>query len=133
MDLPMSVTEGITAGDLGFAPWDVGFVANPYPVYAELRKRAPVLYDPATDHWLVPHHADVNALLRDRRFGRTYLHLAGPAEMGRPEEPAYLAPFWHLIRNGMLDREPPDHTRLRRLVAKAFTPRMVERLRGRVQ
>ncbi|HJW62401.1 MAG TPA: cytochrome P450, partial [Actinomycetes bacterium] len=42
-------------------------------------------------------------------------------------------PFWHLIRNGMLDREPPDHTRLRRLVAKAFTPRMVERLRGRVQ
>jgi cytochrome P450 len=53
--------------------------------------------------------------------------------MGRPEEPEHLGPFWYLIRNGMLDREPPDHTRLRRLVAKAFTPRMVERLRGRVQ
>ncbi|HEX4907839.1 MAG TPA: cytochrome P450 [Actinomycetes bacterium] len=116
-----------------FAPSDPAFVADPYPAYARLREDGRVLYDPGTDHWLVPHHADVNALLRDRRFGRTYLHVASHAEMGHREEPAYLAPFWHLIRNGMLDREPPDHTRLRRLVAKAFTPRMVERLRGRVQ
>ena len=116
-----------------FAPADLGFVADPYPAYARLREAGRVLYDPGSDHWLVPHHADVNALLRDRRFGRTYLHVATHAEMGRPEEPGYLAPFWHLIRNGMLDREPPDHTRLRRLVAKAFTPRMVERLRDRVQ
>ena len=116
-----------------FTPADPGFVADPYPAYAALREAGRVLYDPGTDHWLVPHHADVNALLRDRRFGRTYLHVATHAEMGRPEEPGYLGPFWHLIRNGMLDREPPDHTRLRRLVAKAFTPRMVERLRDRVQ
>jgi cytochrome P450 len=116
-----------------FTPSDPAFVADPYPAYARLREAGRVLYDPDSDHWLVPHHGDVNALLRDRRFGRSYLHVASHAEMGRPEEPAYLAPFWRLIRNGMLDREPPDHTRLRRLVAKAFTPRMVERLRGRVQ
>jgi cytochrome P450 len=116
-----------------FTPSDLGFVADPYPAYARLRAAGRVLYDPGSDHWLVPHHADVSALLRDRRFGRTYLHVATHAEMGRPEEPPYLAPFWHLIRNGMLDREPPDHTRLRRLVARAFTPRMVERLRDRVQ
>jgi cytochrome P450 len=116
-----------------FTPADPAFVADPYPAYAALRDEGRVLYDPASDHWLVPHHADVNALLRDRRFGRTYLHVASHAEMGRPEEPDSLGPFWYLIRNGMLDREPPDHTRLRRLVAKAFTPRMVERLRGRVQ
>jgi cytochrome P450 len=116
-----------------FLPADPGFVADPYPAYAKLRDAGRVLYDPGTDHWLVPHHADVNALLRDRRFGRSYLHVAGHAEMGRPEEPGYLGPFWYLIRNGMLDREPPDHTRLRRLVAKAFTPRTVERLRDRVQ
>jgi cytochrome P450 len=116
-----------------FTPADPAFVADPYPAYARLREAGRVLYDPASDHWLVPHHADVNALLRDRRFGRTYLHVAGHAEMGRPGEPEYLAPFWKLIRDGMLDREPPDHTRLRRLVAKAFTPRMVERLRDRVQ
>src|SRR5215218_6168667 len=116
-----------------FSPADPGFVADPYPAYARLREAGRVLYDPDSDHWLVPHHADVYALLRDRRFGRTYLHVAGHAEMGRPEEPEHLGPFWYLIRNGMLDREPPDHTRLRRLVAKAFTPRMVERLRDRVQ
>jgi cytochrome P450 len=116
-----------------FTPSDPGFVADPYPAYEALRAAGRVLYDEPSDHWLVPHHADVNALLRDRRFGRTYLHVATHAEMGRPEEPDYLGPFWHLIRNGMLDREPPDHTRLRRLVAKAFTPRTVERMRGRVQ
>ena len=116
-----------------FTPADPAFIADPYPAYARLRAAGRVLYDPDSDHWLVPHHADVNALLRDRRFGRTYLHVASHAEMGRPEEPAYLGAFWYLIRNGMLDREPPDHTRLRRLVAKAFTPRMVERLRDRVQ
>jgi cytochrome P450 len=116
-----------------FTPSDLRFIADPYPAYARLRPAGRVLYDQASDHWLVPHHADVRALLRDRRFGRTYLHVATHAEMGRPPEPAYLAPFWQLIRNGMLDREPPDHTRLRRLVAKAFTPRMVERLRDRVQ
>jgi cytochrome P450 len=116
-----------------FSPSDPGFVADPYPAYAALRAAGRVLLDERSDHWLVPHHTDVSALLRDRRFGRTYLHVATHAEMGRPEEPADLGPFWYLIRNGMLDREPPDHTRLRRLVAKAFTPRTVERMRGRVQ
>jgi cytochrome P450 len=126
----------VTAADsvsAEFAPWDVAFVANPYPAYAELRARGRIHYDERTDHWLVPHHADVNALLRDRRFGRTYLHVATHAEMGRPEEPEWHAPFWTLIRNGMLDREPPDHTRLRKLAASAFTPRVVERLRPHIQ
>jgi cytochrome P450 len=116
-----------------FAPADPAFQADPWPVYAALRARGRVLYDQASDHWLVPHHADVSALLRDRRFGRTYLHVATHAQMGRPEEPDWLAPFWTLIRGGMLDREPPDHTRLRRLVAKAFTPRRVEAMRPQVE
>ncbi|HYY78112.1 MAG TPA: cytochrome P450 [Actinomycetes bacterium] len=118
---------------VAFAPADPAFQADPWPVYQALRERGRVLYDEPSDHWLVPHHADVAAVLRDRRFGRTYLHVASHAEMGRPEEPDWLAPFWTLIRNGMLDREPPDHTRLRRLVAKAFTPRTVEALRPRVE
>ena len=117
----------------GFAPHDVGFVADPYPVYAELRASSPVLYDEATDHWLVSRYEDVTALLRDRRLGRTYHHVATHAKMGRPEEPAWHAPFWNLIRAGILDMEPPDHTRVRRLVAKAFTPRYVEGLRPMVQ
>ncbi len=122
-----------TARDVGFAPEDPSFVANPYPVYQELGARGPIEYDEATDHWLVPRFRDVKALLRDRRFGRTYHHLASHAEMGRPEEPGWHGPFWHLIRSGILDMEPPDHTRVRALVSKAFTPRMVAGLRGRIQ
>jgi cytochrome P450 len=116
-----------------FAPADVGFIADPYADYAELRERAPVLYDEATDHWLVSRFEDVDALLRDRRFGRTYLHVGTHEEMGRPTPPDWHAPFWDLINAGILDMEPPDHTRVRKLVAKAFTPRFVEKLRPRVQ
>ncbi len=116
-----------------FAPSDPDFVAHPYDAYAELRRGPRVQHDPRTDRWLVARHADVDALLRNRRLGRSYLHVATHAEMGRPEEPPEHAPFWQMIRNGMLDVEPPDHTRLRRLVSRAFTPRTVERLRDTVQ
>ena len=116
-----------------FQPEEIGFIANPYPAYEELRRAGRIHYDERTDHWLVPHHADVNALLRDRRFGRSYLHLATHEEMGHPLEPEMQAPFWHVVRNGMLDREPPDHTRLRSLVSKAFTPRRVAEMRDTIQ
>jgi len=116
-----------------FAPQDVAFVADPYPVYEELRASAPVTYDDATDHWLVTRHRDVHALLRDRRFGRTYLHAASHEEMGRDAPPAHLAPFWRLINAGILDMEGADHRRVRRLVSKAFTPAFVEGLRPRVE
>jgi cytochrome P450 len=116
-----------------FAPSDVAFIADPYGDYAELRHSAPVLYDEATDHWLISRYRDVDALLRDRRFGRTYLHVADHEEMGRPAPPDWHRPFWDLINAGILDMEPPDHTRVRRLVSKAFTPRFVESMRPRVQ
>jgi cytochrome P450 len=116
-----------------FDPWSPAFVADPYGAYAWLREHQPVAYFEATNQWLVSRYRDVNALLRDRRLGRTYLHVASHEEMGRPPDPEHLAPFWHLIRNGMLDREPPDHTRLRRLVSQAFTPRRVEALRPTVE
>ncbi len=119
--------------EFAFAPDDLSFIADPYPIYAEMRERAPIWYHAPTDHWLVSRFADVNALLRDRRFGRTYHHVTTHAEMGRPEEPDWHGPFWHLIRSGILDMEPPDHTRVRSLVSKAFTPRMVEGMRERIR
>jgi cytochrome P450 len=112
-----------------FDPWSREFVAWPYPAYARLREESPVSWFEPSGQYLISRHEDVNALLRDRRLGRSYLHVATHAEMGRPEIPAYQEPFWHLNNNGMLDREPPDHTRLRRLVSQAFTPRRVEALR----
>ncbi|MGW1025015.1 cytochrome P450 [Streptomyces sp. NPDC002577] len=112
-----------------FDPWSPDFVADPYPAYAELRARGRVHYYEPTDQWLVPRHADVAALLRDRRLGRTYQHRFSHEEFGRQAPPAEHEPFHVLNDHGMLDLEPPDHTRIRRLVSKAFTPRTVERLR----
>jgi cytochrome P450 len=123
----------VSTAVLPFAPHDPDFVANPYPAYTELRELGPIhKYEP-TNQWLIARYEDVNGLLRDRRFGRTYLHLATHRDMGRPEDPVYTDAFWWLIRNGILDMEPPDHTRVRRLVAKAFTPRRVEELRPTVR
>ncbi|MFE9092999.1 cytochrome P450 [Streptomyces sp. NPDC007264] len=113
---------------LAFDPWDPAFVADPYPAYAELRARGRVHYYEPSDQWLVPHHADVSALLRDRRLGRTYRHRFTHEDFGRTAPPPEHEPFHTLNDHGMLDLEPPDHTRIRRLVSKAFTPRTVERL-----
>ncbi|KUN79757.1 cytochrome [Streptomyces bungoensis] len=117
------------AADLAFDPWDPAFVADPYPAYAGLRAHGRVIRYEPTDQWLVPHHADVSALLRDRRLGRTYRHRFSHEEFGRTPPPAEHEPFHTLNDHGMLDLEPPDHTRIRRLVSKAFTPRTVERLK----
>ncbi|KUN10558.1 cytochrome [Streptomyces yokosukanensis] len=119
--------------DVTFDPWDPAFLADPYPAYAELRARGRVIRYEATDQWLVPHHADVSALLRDRRLGRTYQHRFSHEEFGRGAPPPEHEPFRTLNDHGMLDLEPPDHTRIRRLVSKAFTPRTVERLRPYVE
>ena len=131
-------SEGATAAgsrpaDLGYDPWDPAFVADPYPALARLREEAPLVYDERTNQWLVSRHADVNALLRDRRLGRSYLHVATHESWGRTPPPADQAPFWDLLAVQMIDMEPPDHTRLRRLVMKAFTPRTVEALRPRIE
>jgi cytochrome P450 len=111
-----------------FDPWQSAFIADPYPAYAELRSRGRALYFEPSGQWLVPHYDDVRALLRDRRLGRTYLHRFTHEEFGRTAPPASHEPFHTLNGNGLLDLEAPDHTRIRRLISLAFTPRTVERL-----
>ncbi|MFB7173258.1 cytochrome P450 [Streptomyces sp. NPDC056254] len=113
---------------MGFDPWDAAFVADPYPAYRELREQGRAIWCEATGQWVVPHYADVSALLRDRRLGRTYLHRFSHEEFGREAPPPEHEPFHVLNGNGLLDLEDPAHARVRRLVAKAFTPRTVERL-----
>ncbi|MBZ4019734.1 cytochrome P450 [Streptomyces purpurogeneiscleroticus] len=112
-----------------FRPWSPEFVADPCPGFAELRDAGRVHRFPPSNQWLIPRHADVSALLRDRRLGRTYLHRFSHEEFGRTPPPPAHEPFHVLNDNGLLDLEPPDHTRLRRLVSKAFTPRTVEQLK----
>ncbi|MEU4826474.1 cytochrome P450 [Actinomadura citrea] len=119
--------------DLAYDPWSTAFVADPYPVFERLRAERPVFFHEPTGQWVISRYEDVDALLRDRRLGRSYLHTASHEEFGQEPEPDFLQPFWDLIRAGMLDVEPPTHTRLRRLVSKAFTARMVEGLRPMIR
>lgn len=116
-----------------FDPWSPQFVADPYPAYARLRAEGRAHWFEPSGQWLIPHFADVSALLRDRRLGRTYLHRFTHEEFGRTAPPSEHEPFTTLNGNGLLDLEAPDHTRIRRLVSKAFTPRTVERLTPTVQ
>ncbi|MGW6568267.1 cytochrome P450 [Streptomyces sp. NPDC054975] len=113
---------------VAFDPWSPSFVADPYPAYAELRAAGRAHWFGPTRQWLIPHYADVSALLRDRRLGRTYTHRFTHEEFGRTAPPAAHEPFHTLNDHGLLDLEAADHTRIRRLVSKAFTPRTVERL-----
>lgn len=103
-------------------------IADPYPVFAELRERAPVFWNETSEQWVISHHADVHATLRDRRLGRAYHHRYSHAEFGRPEPDPRWAAFEESERWSLLNIEPPDHTRIRRLINKVFTPRAVAAL-----
>ena len=99
-------------------------VADPYPALAEERARGPLAWHEQSGTFLTFDHATVSAVLRDRRLGRIW----------KDREPtAYLEPFNLLHRHQMMENEPPEHTRLRRLVASAFNRGHVERLRPRVR
>jgi len=114
---------------VGFDPSDPGFLADPYPVLNRLRERAPLFYDAGRERWFVTRHEDVRSCLRDRRLGRNFRQVLAPEEIGVPPlDPRWQA-FWDSERWSLLWLEPPDHSRLRKLVAAAFTPRSVEALR----
>jgi cytochrome P450 PksS len=109
------------------------FKANPYPFYARLRAEAPVYTVTLPDRqtaWLVTRYDDVAAVLKDERFAKDRLNALTPGQMAR--QPWLPGVFKPLMRN-MLDLDPPDHTRLRGLVQKAFTPRLIEQMRPRIQ
>ena len=120
----MFVKEG-----LEFDPSDSAFLEDPYPVLNGLREGARIFYDDARERWFVTRHEDVRACLRDKRLGRNFRHVLTPEEIGVPELDARWSAFWATESWSLLWLEPPDHTRIRKLVAAAFTPRAVEALR----
>lgn len=109
------------------------FYQNPYPAYERLRSTLPVFKWEQYDHWCFARFDDVNALLRDRRFGRQILHLASREELGWPAVPPRLRPFYDFEQHSLLELEPPVHTRLRSLVNRAFLSRQVEQLRPKIE
>ena len=114
---------------LGFDPADPGFLADPYPELARLRESARVFHDEGWGRWFVTRHEDVRSCLRDKRLGRNFRHVMTPEEIGVPPLDPRWQSFWQTERWSLLWLEPPDHTRIRKLVAAAFTPRSVESLR----
>ena len=116
-----------------FDPLAPDFIANPYPVYDRLRATTPIFWHDPGRMWFFTTHEDVSALLRDRRFGRSILHVLSREAAGLPPARDDLKPFDKLSEHSMFDKEPPEHTRLKSLVHKVFTPRRVEMLRGRIQ
>jgi cytochrome P450 PksS len=108
------------------------FKADPYPFYARLRDDAPVCAVPLPNRmtvWLVTRYDDVALVLRDERFAKDVANALTPEEAARLPRPPGL--FQPLTRH-MLNADPPDHTRLRALVQRAFTPGLVEGMRARV-
>lgn len=110
-----------------FEPDDASFIADPYPTLNALREASPIFWNERTGQWIVTRFADIAAALRDRRLGRAYTHRYTHAELGRPEPDATWSRFDEHERWSLLCLEPPDHTRLRRLVSKVFTPTAVAR------
>ena len=113
-----------------FDPTDAGFLADPYPSWPRCREETPLFYDESLARWFVTRHADVRACLRDRRLGRNFRHVGSDEEFGAEPLDARYQAFWDTERWSLLWLEPPEHTRIRRLVAAAFTPRSVESLRA---
>jgi cytochrome P450 len=109
------------------------FIRDPYPKLEELREGPGVFFDPVWKKLFFTRHEDISALLKDRRLGRSITHILSRDELGWPPANPRQKPFDDFQALHMLDREPPDHTRLRSLVQRAFTQSRVENLRSRIE
>jgi cytochrome P450 len=111
-----------------FNPLSPDYIRDPYPSYERLRTTDPMHLTPF-GAYVASRHAEASLVLRDKRFGKDFVERSsrryGPQIM---EEPVFRS-----MRHWMLQQDPPDHTRLRGLVVKAFTARRVEDMRPRIQ
>ena len=115
----------MTSSEVLFDPFLPEFNADPYPFYHRLREADPVHHSPL-GFWVLTRYDDCVMVLRDPRFGRAGFEGLLESVYGNTVEQGRLP-------TSMLFRDPPDHTRLRGLVSRAFTPRVVEGLRPRIQ
>ena len=112
---------------------DPAFIADPYSTFAKLRETTPIYWDTTWNKLFFTRYDDIAALLRDKRLGRSIFHVLSRDELGFPPPDARVAAFDHFQANHILDMEPPNHTRIRGLVQKAFTISRVEGLRARIE
>ncbi len=109
------------------------FKADPFPFYRQLRADKPIAkvrLPMLGETWIVARHADVAALLKDARLVKDRANAAAPGKkLRQPALMRLLAP----LMNGMLDKDDPDHARLRRLVKVAFTPKRIDAMQAAVE
>jgi cytochrome P450 len=129
LDAPFSILDRRASAQ----PRDPAFYQDPYAFYAELHAKSPTFVWENYGHWCFAGFKEVNALLRDKRFGRQILHVATRGELGMPEPKPHVAAFDQTEKYSLLTLEPPAHTRLRTLVNRAFVSRYVEQLRPRIE
>ena len=111
-----------------FDPLSPEFIRDPYPFYERLRMTDP-MHLTALGAYVASRHADVSLILRDKRFGKNFVE-----RMTRRYGPQVMQePIYRCMRHWMLQQDPPDHTRLRGLVVKAFTARRIDDMRPRIQ
>ena len=107
-------------------------VADPYPVFEALREQDPVHWSPRYRSWFVTRFDDVSAALRDPRYSSDRITPYVEAKLSGPDTDPALRQTFAVLEDWMVFKDPPDHTRMRRLLRRAFTPRSVEALRPRV-
>lgn len=112
---------------------DPSFYSDPNRVYAALHAECPTFYWEQQKQWFFTGYDHVNGLLRDRRFGRQILHIATREELGMPEPAAHTRHFDAAEAHSLLELEPPEHTRLRTLVNRAFVSRHVEKMKPEIE
>ncbi|WP_439369961.1 cytochrome P450 [Bradyrhizobium sp. DASA03120] len=115
-------------GDPLFDPLSPDFIRDPYPHYDRLRAIDPIHVTPF-GQFVASRHADVSLVMRDKRFGKDFVERS----KRRYSEKIMDEPVFRSMSHWMLQSDPPDHTRLRGLVVKAFTARRVEDMRPRIQ
>jgi cytochrome P450 PksS len=113
--------------------FSASFWADPFPFFSCLRTEQPVyrtMLSRKTPMWVVSRYDDVQRLLRDERFRKDKRSAMTPEQLRRQP---WIPPMFRPLERTMLDCDPPDHTRLRSLVHRAFTPRLVEQMRDRAR
>lgn len=106
---------------------------DPYPVYRRLRERDPIHRSFLAPGWVLSRHDDVARVLRDARWSADERNWTRYERLAARRRRRGIPDFYESGLASMLRMDPPDHTRLRTLVSKAFTPRAVERMRPRVE
>lgn len=130
--LARAAVERVATGTL-FNPLRPELRVDPYPYYRQLRERDPVHRSFGASGWVLTRYEDILAVLGDRAFSSDERHWVRYRRMiGRDVRAGLPDPYADGVIS-MLRVDPPDHTRLRTLVSKAFTPRAVERLRPRIE